>query len=283
MLGLVACSPAPEPAGSSGPVERIVSLAPHLTEMAYAAGAGDRLVGAVEFSDYPPAARELPRIGDAFRVDYEVLARLAPDIVLAWRGGNPPALIGHLRGLGYRVEEFDAASLENLPAQLRRMGELAGREAQASAAAARFRDGLAALEAAYGGAVPVRVFYQVSREPLFTVTDRQLIGQVIALCGGLNVFGELRELSPVVGIESVLAAAPDVILVGGPPDQAEASRKDWEQWTALPAVRQGEIHAVDVDLVSRPGPRLVGGAEQVCELLDAARRRAGLSPAPSPR
>lgn len=280
LLGLVACAPPPAP-DREGLATRIVSLAPHLTEMAYAVGAGDRLVGAVEFSDYPPAARQLPRVGDAFRIDYEVLAGLSPDLILAWRTGNPTPLIQQLRGLGYRVAEFDAVSLENLPGQLRRLGELAGTRAEANRAADAVRAELQAIQEGHRDVEALKVFYQVSREPLFTVSDRHIIGQIIRLCGGENVFGNLDGLTAVVDIEAVLAAAPEVILIGGPPDHMAVMREDWQSWGALPAASRGEIHTIDPDLVSRPGPRIVLGAIQVCEILDAARVAAGLSPASS--
>lgn len=273
LTGCAPPTPAPDGAGAA---ERIVSLAPHLTEMAYAVGAGDRLVGAVEFSDYPAAALELPRIGDAFRVDYEVLAALSPDLILAWRTGNPPALLDRLRSLGYRVEEFDPATLDSLAGQLLQLGEYAGTRDAAARAAAALRSGLEALGDRYGPASTLRVFYQVAREPLFTVSNRHVIGQIIQLCGGINVFGDLEQLTPVVGIEAVLEAAPDVILIGSARAGALHGGADWAQWSALPAARTGDIHVIDADLVSRPGPRVLLGAEQVCEVLAAARARAEL-------
>lgn len=281
-LLLASCAPPPGPPDSGGPAQRIVSLAPHLTEMAYAVGAGDRLVGAVEFSDYPAAARELPRVGDAFRVDYEVLASLAPDLVLAWRTGNPPALLERLRSLGYRVEEFEAVTLDSLAEQLLRLGEYAGTGEAAARAAAALRSGLQALRDRYRAAASLRVFYQVAREPLFTVSNRHVIGQMIQLCGGVNVFGDLAELTPVVGIEAVLDAAPEVILIGAAA-AGQSGRGDWSQWSALPAARTGDIYPIDADLVSRPGPRVVLGAKQVCDVLAAARGRAGVSPGLSAR
>lgn len=282
-LLLAGCAPPPPAPDGGGPAQRIVSLAPHLTEMAYAVGAGDRLVGAVEFSDYPAAARELPRVGDAFRVDYEVLAALAPDLVLAWRTGNPPALLERLRSLGYRVEEFEAVTLDSLAEQLLRLGEYAGTGEAAARAAAALRSGLQALRDRYQEAASLRVFYQVAREPLFTVSNRHVIGQMIQLCGGLNVFGDLAELTPVVGIEAVLEAAPEVILIGAAAAAGQSGRGDWSQWSALPAARTGDIYPLDADLVSRPGPRVVLGAKQVCDVLAAARGRAGLSPGLSAR
>lgn len=280
---LTGCAPPPPLPEGGGPAERIVSLAPHLTEMAYAVGAGDRLVGAVEFSDYPAEARKLTRIGDAFRVDYEVLASLSPDLILAWRTGNPPALIERLRSLGYRVEEFEPASLDSLAEQLLRLGEYAGTRDAAARAAAALSSGLEALRDRYQASSPVRVFYQVAREPLFTVSNRHVIGQMIQLCGGVNVFGGLEQLTPVIGVEAVLEAAPEVILIGSGPAEERAGGADWSQWSALPAARTGDIHPIDADLVSRPGPRVLLGAAQICKVLAAARTRAGLSPAPSAR
>ncbi|UCG72019.1 MAG: cobalamin-binding protein [Chromatiales bacterium] len=271
---LCGCAPPPPAPGGSGPAQRIVSLAPHLTEMVYAVGAGDRLVGAVEFSDYPAAARELPRVGDAFRVDYEILASLSPDLVLAWRTGNPPALIERLRSLGYRVEEFDPTTLDRLAGQLLRLGEFAGNPDEARRAADNLQRGLDALRVQYRSAPSLRVFYQVAREPLFTVSNRHVIGQMIQLCGGVNVFGDLAQLTPVVGIEAVLEAAPEVILIGSAPVGVAADQADWSQWRALPAARNGEIHAINADLVSRPGPRVLLGADQICQVLAAARANA---------
>jgi iron complex transport system substrate-binding protein len=277
-LLVAACTPPPPPPLAGAPAQRIVSLAPHLTEMAYAVGAGGRLVGVVEFSDYPPPARDLPRVGDAFRVDYEALAALAPDLVLAWRTGNPPALIDQLRMLGYRVVEFEPASLETVANQLLELGALAGTADTAERAAAAFRAAVAALRAKYRGAAPVTVFYQVAREPLFTISKRHVIGQIIELCGGRNVFGELAGLTPVVNLEAVLEAEPEVILVGGQPGDHPAVLEDWRQWPTLPAVQAGSLFVVDADLLSRPGPRVVEGAAQVCAMLDQAREARASQP-----
>lgn len=247
---------------------RIVALSPHLTELVFDAGAGDRLVGVVEYSDYPAAARELPRIGDAFRFDRERLASVRPDLVLAWEGGTPVSAIDQLVDDGYRVETIRTSEPEDIALALERIGALAGTSETAASRADLFRREMAELEAAYAGRQPVRVFFQISARPLYTVGKGQIIDRVIALCGGENVFGSLRQLAPVVTEESVVAADPQVILTSSPQDDPLAR---WSRFPDMAAVQGGQLHEVEGDWLSRQGPRLVLGARQVCELIDSAR------------
>ena len=250
------------------PARRIVTLAPHLAELVYAAGAGDRLVGTVEWSDYPPAAQQLARVGDAFRVDLESLAILRPDLLLAWRGGNPDHLLEQLEDRGHRVVALAPERLDDIALHLETIGRLAGTPEPAAAAAARYRTELAALRAAQAGKREVRVFYQVSWRPLYTVGGRQLISEVIGLCGGRNVFEDLGALAPAVGIEAVIARNPEVILAGA---AQRGELEQWRRWPTIDAVAQGQLHAVDGDLVVRASPRILGGIRQVCAALDTAR------------
>nr|WP_240902055.1 cobalamin-binding protein [Wenzhouxiangella sp. XN24] len=252
----------------AAPAQRIVTLAPHLAELVYAAGAGARLAGTVEWSDYPPAAKRLPRVGDAFRVDLESLAVLDPDLLLAWRGGNPDHLLEQLEDRGYRVVALAPERLDDIALHLETIGRLAGTPEPAAAAAARYRDELAALRAAQAGKREVRVFYQVSWRPLYTVGGRQLISEVIALCGGRNVFEDLGALAPAVGIEAVIARDPEVILAGA---AQRSELEQWRRWPTIEAVAEGQLHAVDGDLVVRASPRILGGIRQVCAALDTAR------------
>ena len=254
--------------GGGGRAQRIVTLAPHLAELVYAAGAGAQLAGTVEWSDYPPAAQQVPRVGDAFRVDLESLAVLQPDLLLAWRGGNPDHLLEQLEGRGYRVVALAPARLDDIAAHLETIGALAGTPGPAAAAAARYREALAALRRAQAGKQEVRVFYQVSWRPLYTVGGRQLISEVIALCGGRNVFEDLGALAPAVGIEAVIARNPQVIL-GSAAQGGELEQ--WRRWPSIEAVAHDQLHAVDGDLVVRASPRILGGIRQVCAALDTAR------------
>ena len=248
---------------------RIVSLAPNLTEITYAAGAGPALVGTVEYSDYPEAARSLPRVGDGWRIDLEQVLALRPDIVLAWSSGTPVATIERLRATGLRVVEVPTFRLADVPAALRLVGELAGTRAAAESAAARFDAQVQRLRRQHAGARPVRVFIEIDDEPLFTVNGRHIISEVAGLCGGRNVFAGLPQIAPQVDVEAVLASDPDVIL--STDDTIADPRAQWLAWPQLRAVRLGTIYSLSSDTVTRASPRLAQGAADVCAALDAAR------------
>lgn len=258
-------------AASAAPAPRIVSLAPHLTEIAYAAGAGAALVGTVEYSDYPEAARALPRVGDSWRVDLERVLALRPDVVLAWSSGTPRATIERLRALRLRVVEVPTYRLADVPAALRTVGDLAGSRAAAEPAAARFEAEVRRLRERHAGARTLAVFVQIDDEPLFTVNGRHVISEVVELCGGRNVFADLPQIAPQIDTEAVLARDPQVIL--STDDTIADPRAQWLRWPQLAAVRHGTIYALPSDTVARASPRLVEGVKAVCNALDEARRR----------
>lgn len=277
LIGLLvaACgSPARTPA-PSGPARRIVTLAPHLAELVYAAGAGERLIGVAEFTDYPEAARGLPRIGDAFHADFERIAELHPDLVLAWDSGTPPRTLERLRSLGYRVVALEPVTLEEIAAHLRMIGELTGTSIIANSAARDFLTRLRQLRAAHSRSQRVRVFVQLSDRPYITVTDRNFLGQAVALCGGENVFGALPGNTAVVTTEAVVTALPEVIVASdmsyGSGATAAAPFADWRRWPAVPAVRDGNLVLVDADLLSRPGLRILAGIQRLCAAVDRGR------------
>lgn len=272
MLVYPGCAPSvPEPAATTQAVTRIVTLAPHLAELVYAAGAGDLLVGVSAYTDYPDAVNELPVIGDAFRVDYEAIAALSPDLVLSWQSGNPAPLVDRLRSLGYRVLSMEAATLVEVAEQIELIGELAGSEEIAGIAAAAYRDRLASLAGRYRREPALPVFYQLSLQPLLTVSRRHVIGQILEVCGGVSLFADLDEAVPAVSLEAVVEAAPPVILASAPLRGRQPELAFWQAWQAVPAVRDERIFVVDADLLSRPGPRLLDGAQQVCDYLAEAR------------
>jgi iron complex transport system substrate-binding protein len=271
VLALLGCAP-PAPQSATGPAGRIISLSPHLTELAFAAGAGDRLVGVAEFSNAPEGAERIPRIGDAFRIDAEAILALRPDLVLGWPSGNSPAALERLQALGLRVVALEPILLDDLPKQIEVIGGLAGTEAEARSAAAALATRFAALRATRPSGPPVRVFYQIADEPLITVNAKHFIGQAITLCGGTNVFGEVPGSAPVVSEESVLAAAPDAIVANdwtaGSGSAARGTPLDrWQRWPQLPAVRNDRLYLMDPDLMSVPGPRLADGIEALCAVL----------------
>ena len=248
---------------------RLMSLAPNLTELVYAAGAGAHLVGVVAYSDYPVAAQRLPLIGDAFRLDFERVMALQPDLVLAWGSGTPRENVERLRELGLRVEPLAVDHLDDIPLALEKIGDWAGTAGVARPAAARFRVALAERRqtlAKHRG-VPPRVFIQVGRNPYYTVNDQHLIGEVVALCGGRNVFGGLSQLAPVVGEEDIVATRPEVILILDDGRDGGASAKAWQRWRQLPAVRAGRVYTVDSNTLARATPRVLVGIATVCSKL----------------
>jgi iron complex transport system substrate-binding protein len=256
--------------GAAAEAQRIVTLAPHLGELVYDAGAGERLVGVIAYSDFPPAVRELPRVGDAYGVQREVVAGLRPDLILAWDGFTPPATVASLEEDGHRVVVLGARAPGDVADALLEIARLTGTEATARPAAERYRATLAALAAASADARPIRVFVQLSARPLYTVSDRQMIGQVVALCGGHNVFGGLDGLTPVVGPEAVVAADPEVMLGTGGDDAADPWSR-WREFPTLRAVAADQLYVLNADHVTRPSLRLALGAAEVCGYLDRAR------------
>lgn len=266
-LALVALAPA---ARSAEPL-RIVSLAPNLTELAYAAGAGSTLVGTVEYSDYPDAARALPRVGDAWRVDPERVLELRPDLVLAWSSGTPGDTVARLESLGLRVVSIPTFRLADVATALHTIGKIAGTSAVADASAAAFDAAIRRLRADHAGVPTVSVFIEIDDEPLYTVNGHHVISEVVELCGGRNVFAELPQLAPPVTLEAVLARDPQVILSAD--DTIADPQVLWGRWTQVAAVRHGAIYSMSSDTLTRATPRLAEGARAVCAALDDARAR----------
>lgn len=249
---------------------RIVALAPNLTELAFAAGAGERVVGAVQYSDYPEAARRIPRVGDAFRVDNEKILALRPDLVLVWESGTPRAVIEKLQALGLQVAVVQVSALPQVGDALRQIGRLTGTEKSAESAARDFEVKLAALKERYANRSRLRVFIEVDRQPLFTVNGRHIISEIVRLCGGENIFAGIGQLAAAVSTEAVVIADPDVILRAVA--DAQGAEDDWQRWANVKAVRDARVYRINPDTLVRATPRLLEGAEQVCRVLEKARR-----------
>ncbi len=261
------------PAVPAASAQRIVALAPHLAELVYSAGADERLVGVVAFSDFPPEVKALPQVGDAFRVDYEAITALQPDLVLAWTSGNPPETVARLRALGLPVVALEPARIADVADHIERIGALAGTMDQAATTSARFRERLAALTHQADGAESLRVFVQITERPYFTVTDRHFLGQALRLCGGENVFGALPGLTATVGLEAILEARPAVIIASDMGGAGATPLAGWAAWPDLPAVRAGNLYAIDADLLSRPSVRILDGVQALCGVLEEARAK----------
>lgn len=257
-------------AHAAAPPQRIVSLAPHLTELAFTAGAGDRIVATVEYSNHPAAARSIPRIGDAFRVDLERLLALRPDAVLVWDSGTPAPTIERIRALKLPVVSFQTQRLEHVATVLREIGRLAGTSEIAERAAADYERSIRELRDRYHDRTPVRVFIEVDDRPLYTVNGRQIMSEIVELCGGRNVFAQLSELAPAIGIEAVIAANPQVII--STDDTVPDAAEEWRDWGHIAAVKANNVYTLRSDDIARATTRLTVGAQEICRTLDTARQ-----------
>ena len=251
------------------PARRIVTLTPHLTELVHAAGAGARLVGVARFSDYPQPVRKLPVISDAGQFDLERILALHPDLVLAWQSGTPAGAVARLERLGLPVFVSDAARLEDIVRTVEVIATLAGTLSASAAARAALDGDLRSLRARRHPGAPVRVFYEIWPRPLMTVNGDHIISDVIRLCGGVNVFADLRVLTPEVSREALMTARVEAALGGG---SADAAGRFSARWAALPPpLNAVPAYFIPPDLIQRPTPRLFEGARLVCEHLDAVR------------
>ncbi len=263
------CQRAPHAPHDMSEPRRIVTLAPHLAELVFAAGSGDLLVGVSAYSDFPPQAAQVEIVSDAFTVDQERLKLLDPDLVLAWQSGTPSHVIDELRTAGYRVEAIRTRGLDDIAAAIRRIGELTGRTAAADEVATNFEKDLQALGEEFSSQESISVFYQVSLKPLYTINGEHYIGELIELCGGDNIFADLRELAPAVSVEAVVDRNPDVVLAGSA--DGDTAFVEWRRWPHLTADRHGNYFSVNSDEVTRPSLRLVAAANSICKHLATAR------------
>lgn len=274
---LCACTekPQPQPEPEASTYARLVTLAPSLTELVFAAGAGDTLVGVSAFSNYPADAEELPIIGDAFVVDQEQLAVLQPDLLLVWQSGTPAHVVDELRGVGYNVEVIRTRTLADVASALRRIGELTGYTSEANEAATNFQNGMRSIEARYARTEDMRVFYQVDRRPLYTINGEHYVSELIALCGGNNVFDDLNALAPAVDVEAVVERDPEVMLAST--DAGADAFGEWDRWSHVAANRYQNRFLMPADEIGRATPRLLVAAQAVCEALQEARKRRALA------
>ena len=266
---LCACDDEP-PATEIHSPQRVIALAPHLAELMYEIGAGDLLVGATSWSDYPPDVRKLPVVGDAFALDHERLALLEPELLLAWESGTPGHVIDELRKSGYHVAVIRTRNADDVADAMLRLGTLVSRTEASQAAARAYRAQLAAIRDEHRDARPIRVFYQASTRPLYTINSEHFLSDLIAACGGQNIFDDLGDLAPAVADEAVIARDPEVMIAGD--KSADDPFADWYRWPEISAIRYGNHFTIDWDLASRPAPRLLLAAEEICSVLDEARK-----------
>jgi iron complex transport system substrate-binding protein len=253
------------------PARRIISIAPHAAELVYTAGAGAYLVGVGAYSNFPPQVKRLPSVGDVAALDLERIISLKPDLIIAWSSGNTAAQMARLKKLGIPLFESEPRDFESIASNIERIAQLAGTTATGRQAARAFRTRLQNISARYEHQPPVRVFYQIWPEPVMTLNDEHIVGKVIKLCGGRNVFGKLKLLAPTVGVEDVVRADPEVIFAAD--EGQNDSPSGWKRFPKMAAVARGNIFSLNSDLMTRPGPRILDAAEMMCEKLEDARKK----------
>jgi iron complex transport system substrate-binding protein len=253
------------------PAQRIIAIAPHVTELLFAAGGGDRIVGAVSYSDYPEAAKKIPRIGDNRQVDMERVIAMKPDLIVVWRHGNSERQIDALRRLGVPLYHSEPRTLPAIADSLERLGQLMGTESVAQPTAAGLRQRLAALARQYANRPKVRLFYQVWDKPLYTLNGTHIVSDAMRLCGGENIFASMKVTAPVVSVESVLQEDPEAVF--GSSEKNYGGVNLWRQYPSMRAVRSDNLFTLDGELLNRAGPRMVAGTAALCEKLELARQR----------
>ena len=260
----------------AAPAARIIAISPHLTEIAFAAGVGAKLIAVSAYSDYPPEALRLPRVGDGARVDIERILTLKPNLVLAWKSGNQAGDIARLERLGIPVWVSEPSRLADIARLLRDAARLAGDAAAGDRAAGAFERELARLRER--GSIrtrtqlPARVFYEIWHQPLLTVSGAHMISDAITLCGGANVFADVPVLTPAVSLEALLAARPHLVLGGGSTNGEAAFRARWASMP-LPALRAIPAHYIAPDGIQRQSPRILDGIRAICARIEAAKAR----------
>jgi len=250
--------------------KRVVALSPHIVELLYAVGGENNIIAAVDYSNYPDAAKKLPRVGSGFKLDIEAIVGLKPDLIIAWKSGNNQMQLETIKKLGFKLYLSEPKNLQGIAKNLRDIGELIGHKKTGEDKSRFFINELNKLTNNKHHLNRPRVFYQVWEQPLFTVNGQHMISQIIELCGGENVFKELSVLSPQVDIESVISRNPDVIVVG----VSNASKdwlKNWNKWASINAVKNNQLYGIDADLIVRHTPRILQGVHLMCEHIEKVR------------
>jgi iron complex transport system substrate-binding protein len=269
LVVVVACSENREAPPVAATAQRIVSLAPNLTELVYKVGAGDQLVAVSAWSDYPRAVLQLPVVGNAFTVDQEQLALANPDLLLVWESGTPAHVVDELRSIGYNVAAVRTRDLDDVANALLQIGKLTGHSAEAEAAAADYRSNLQTLRDRYQSTAPIRVFYQVAARPLYTINTEHYISELISVCGGDNIFEDLSELAPTVDVEAVVDRDPEVMLAST--DAGDDAFAEWQRWPKIAANRFGNQFLLPADEIGRATTRVIIAGNAMCIALQQAR------------
>ena len=253
------------------PAERIISLAPSVTELLFAIGAGSQVVGVIEYSDFPPEAKTLQVVGRFDLLDIEKILELEPDLIIGWKSGNPRTSIEQLKRLGLSGYLVELNDLPSISTQMESLSKLAGTTIEAKEAINHFNQTYESLVTQYSNRESVRTFYQVWESPIITTGGKELMNDIIELCSGENIFNAIDQIAPKGSLEAVIIANPEVIIGSGVGLTRPEWLNDWESWPSLKAVSEEHVYFIPPDLVQRQTPRTLIGTKQMCEHISKAR------------
>lgn len=257
------------------PASSIISLSPHTTENLFTAGAGHKIVGVVDYSDYPPQAKQIQLVGTHVQFNIESIVSLSPDLIVAWQSGNPKEAIQQLEELGFTTYVSQPYSVEDIVNNIKKLAVLAGTEEKLGPDLETSLQKVQELQADHQPKSRLSMFYQISTEPLITLSGKHIVSQSLEKCGAVNVFSEMPILAPHISIESIVDINPQVILAGLV-DGRIPDMSFWEGWDSIQAVKQRNYVFVDPDVMFRPTLRMLKGILKFCEDLDQIRKTSRL-------
>lgn len=250
---------------------RIVALAPHIVENLYAIGAGDLIVGTLDYADYPQEATKIERIGGYNGISIEKLLMLKPDMVIAWKNGNQAEDLAQIKRLGIELYLSDPRFIEGVASEILKLGQITGHIEQSKQVAETFTAKLNAIKVTQKDKTTLTGFYQLWPEPMMTVSKNTWINQLIETCQVTNVFANSDTDYPQISIENVIVTKPQVIIIPDEKTKRVMPTVNWQQWPEIPAVKYEQFISVNADLLHRFTPRMLDGLAQMCDKVDISR------------
>ena len=251
---------------------RIIALAPHIVEMLFDIGAGEQIIAATEYANYPLAAQEIPRIGNSLRIQLERVIELQPDLIIAWQSGNPSDDLARIKQLGFNVVYSQPNTFDDVAKELRLFGKLSGHSEQAEQVASKFLADLAKIKQQYGQKKPLTGFYEVWSRPLTTIAKGSWPQQFLDICSISNPFYQSDARYPQVNIEQILQTHAEIIIQPLSENQADKEGYTWQKWPILPAVKHQQIIKLDADVVHRMTTRSLNALSDLCQQTDGSRQ-----------
>lgn len=250
---------------------KIIALAPHIVEMLFDIGAGEQIIAAVEHSDYPQSAKSIPRIGNSLRIQLERVIELDPDLIIAWKSGNPSDDLARLKQLGFNIVYSQPNTFEDVAKELRLFGKLSGHAASANTVADTFLEDLSRIKQTYQGSQPITGFYEVWSSPITTIAKNSWPQQFLDVCQIENPFYQAKSAYPQVNIEQILQTDVQVIIQPLSPNQMDKKGYDWQKWSILPAVKHQQIITLNADIIHRMTTRSLQALSSLCQQAQKSR------------